>query len=172
MPPDLDAPDYLRIEVDLLDRRTGSTVQSERGLITVGPLRVTGGTWPPPGMERAALEGENALRLDGLRIEQYAPERPESGGSLALLPAWTAATSARSATARITVLDATGAVVTVADRGLGTWHEIRNWRAGDRFVDELDLDLPAGLPSGDYRLQLAIRVDGREAIGIVGTVRR
>lgn len=172
IPRELDAPDFLRIEIDLLDRRSGATIASERGSVTVGPLRVDGGRWPPAGMERAALFVHGALRLDGVRIEEYPPERLESGGSLAVLLAWTAGTSARNATARLELVDAADQVVVAADHALGSWHLVEWWRPGDRFVDELDLDLPAGLAPGAYRLRLLATVDGQTATGTLGTVQR
>lgn len=172
LPRQADAPDSLRVEIDLLDRRSGATIASERGMVTVGPLRVEGGPWPPPGMTPAPLVVPGALRLDGVRLEDYPPERPASGGSLALLLAWTADGPARRAAARLELLDPAGRVVVAADRGLGSWHVVEWWRAGDRFVDELDLDLPAGLEPGDYHLRLRATVDGESAAEVIGAVRR
>ncbi|MCS6802000.1 MAG: glycosyltransferase family 39 protein [Chloroflexota bacterium] len=172
VPHTLDAPDYLRVEIALLERRSRAAIVSERGMVTVGPLRVTGGVWPPKGMTQAELAIPGALRLDGVRIEQYPPEQAASGGSLALLLAWTAEARARTAAARIELLDPAGRVVVAADRGLGSWHLVEQWRAGDRFVDELDLDLPPWLEDGDYHVRLMATVDGKSAAGSVGVVRR
>jgi len=172
LPRDLDTPDYLRIEVDLLDRRSGTILASQRGPVTVGPLRVTSEAWPPPGMDRAMLEVDDRLRLDAARIEAYPPEREGSGGSLALLLAWTAKSLADEAFVEVALLDRAGRSVLTVDRGLGSWHAPQFWQPGDRFVDELNLELPAGLPVGDYRLHLSVTVDGKKGEGTIGTVRR
>ncbi|MFN8532329.1 MAG: DUF2142 domain-containing protein [Dehalococcoidia bacterium] len=174
IPRSLDAPDYLRIEVSLVDRASGEAlvVGNERHL-TLGPWRVEGtGPWPPAGVAPASLRLDGRLDLTGATVELYPPEAPNSGGSIAVLLYWTAQAPAAGARATLSLVDPTGRTVVSADRALGTWHRIADWRAGDHFVDELDLDLPASLPAGEYAVWLAAAADGVQGVATVGAVRR
>ncbi|MCL6647583.1 MAG: phospholipid carrier-dependent glycosyltransferase [Chloroflexi bacterium] len=176
LPRTVEPPDYLRLELGILDRGSGQLlpVRDAAGRpvgtsVTLAPLRVPGGSWPPGGTPMD-LELPGTLTLASARMELAPPEGDGQGPTLTLLLAWVAARPLPDARATLRLVTPGGAVIVAGEQPLGSWHRASDWRAGDRFVDELDFSLPAGLLPGPYDLWLDVTGGGQQASARLGKV--
>jgi hypothetical protein len=150
IPPDALSPRGLWVLAAAYDRETGQRA----GERTFGLLPVT---------EARPLQLPEGARPSGARIgpatlAAYGWRLDDPARTLTLTLYWTAgAPMAEDAVVFVHLLDAAGRLVAGQDtRPMGGLYGTQAWQPGEGIVDEHRLELPAGLPPGEYRLAVGL----------------
>jgi len=152
-------PGLYRIEVILLDLRSGRTLESEgEESVLLGPIEVP---WrEPPSIDNLDIENSlemnlgNKVQLLGYNIESGF--RP--GDNIHLTLFWQCLDDmAQSYTVFIHLVDARGNIVAQKDNPpVDGFYPTTKWEVGEIVRDQYDLIIPEDVASGEYRVKVGM----------------